>query len=88
MSVAEAAALAQSQAVAADLAYARQSIAATVAKGWYLAIEAGLQRALANDALRAALELERVARESWRIGVGDESAVAEATALIPVTGGD
>ena len=51
-----------------------------MAKGWYLAIEAGLQRALANDALRAALELERVARERWRIGVGDESAVAEAAA--------
>ena len=35
----------QSAAVAADYAYARQSLAATVAKSWFVAIEAGLQRA-------------------------------------------
>jgi len=37
-----AAAQAQSEATAADFAYARQSLAATVAKSWFAAIEAGL----------------------------------------------
>lgn len=78
----EAAAQAQSDAARADYAYARQSIAAMVTKSWYLAIEAGLQRALADQALRAAQELERVARERLRIGIGDEQAVAEAAANV------
>jgi NodT family efflux transporter outer membrane factor (OMF) lipoprotein len=78
----EAAAQAQSEAVAADYAFARQSIAATVTKSWYLAIEAGLQRALTEEALRAAQELHRMAGERYRIGVGDEQAVAEAAANV------
>jgi outer membrane protein, multidrug efflux system len=78
----EAAAQAQSDAAQADYRYARQSLAATVAKAWFLAIEAGLQRTLAEEALRAALELQRVAGERLRIGVGDEQAVAEAAANV------
>jgi outer membrane protein, multidrug efflux system len=76
----EAAAQAQSDAAQADLRYARQSLAAMVTKSWYLAIEAGLQRTLAGEALRAAQELHRLARERLRVGVGDEQAVAEAAA--------
>ena len=68
----------QSAAMAADYAYARQSIAANVAKGWFVAIEAGLQRALAHDALHSAQELMRVAQERLRVGNGNEQAVAEA----------
>ena len=45
----QAAAEAQSAAVTADYAYARQSLAAIVAKAWFVAIEAGLQRAIAQD---------------------------------------
>ena len=78
----EAAAREQSAAVQADYAYARQSIAATVTKSWYLAIEAGLQRTLADEALRSAQELQRVAGERLRIGAGDEQAVAEAAANV------
>ncbi len=73
-----AAAEAQSAAAIADYAYARQSLAATVAKGWFLAIEAGLQRAIAQDALRSAEALLRVAQDRLRIGNGNEQAVAEA----------
>ena len=73
-----AAAEAQSAAAAADYAYARQSLAATVAKGWFVAIEAGLQRAIALDALRSAEALQRVAQDRLRIGNGNEQAVAEA----------
>ena len=68
----------QSAAVAADYAYARQSLAATVAKSWFVAIEAGLQRGIAQDALRAAEALLRVAQERLRVGNGNEQAVAEA----------
>jgi len=78
----EAAARAQSEAAQADFAYARQSLAAMVARSWFLAIEAGLQRALVEDALRAALELQRVAQERLRVGVGNEQAVAEAAANV------
>ncbi len=77
-----AAAEAQSAAVAADYAYARQSLAALVAKGWFVAIEAGLQRAIAQDAVRAAEALLRVAQDRLRIGNGNEQAVAEARANV------
>jgi NodT family efflux transporter outer membrane factor (OMF) lipoprotein len=68
----------QSAAFAADYAYARQSLAAMMAKGWFLATEAGLQRAIAQEALRAAEALLRVAQDRLRIGNGNEQAVAEA----------
>ncbi len=77
-----AAAEAQSAAVASDYAYARQSLAATVAKGWFVAIEAGLQRAIAQDAVRAAGALLRVAEDRYRVGNGNEQAVAEARANV------
>ena len=74
----QAAAEEQSAAVAADYAYARQSLAATVAKSWFLAIEAGLQRAIAQEALRSSESLLRVAQDRLRVGNGNEQAVAEA----------
>jgi multidrug efflux system outer membrane protein len=77
-----AAAQAQSAASEADYAYARQSLAAMVAKSWFLAIEAGMQAAIGNDALRSAQELLRLAQERLRVGVGDEQAVAEARANV------
>ncbi|HEY5310522.1 MAG TPA: TolC family protein, partial [Casimicrobiaceae bacterium] len=75
-----AAAEVQAAAVAADYAYARQSLAATVAKSWFLAIEAGLQRAIAEDAVRSQETLLRVAQDRLRVGNGNEQAVAEAQA--------
>jgi multidrug efflux system outer membrane protein len=64
----------------ADYAYARQSLAALVAKSYFLAVEASLQRSIAQGVLGASDELLRVAQERFRIGVGDEQAVAEARA--------
>jgi outer membrane protein, multidrug efflux system len=78
----EAAAQAQSAAAEADYAYARQSLAAMVAKSWFLAIEAGLQQSIGDESLRSAQELLRIAQERLRIGVGDEQAVAEARANV------
>ncbi len=69
---------AQSEAAAADYAYARQSLAANVAKGWFVAIEAGLQRGIAQETLGAAETLLRIAQQRLRIGNGNEQAVAQA----------
>ena len=77
-----AAAQAQYASAEADYAYARQSLAALVAKAYFLAIEAGLQRAIAQDVLHAAEELLHLAQERQRIGPGDEQAVAEARANV------
>jgi len=76
----QAAAQAQFASADADYAYARQSLAAGVAKSYFLAIEASLQRSIAQDVLRASDELLRLVSERLRIGVGDEQAVAEARA--------
>lgn len=78
----EAAADAQAASVAADYAYARQSLAAMVAKSWFVAIEAGLQQSIARDMLRAAESLLKLAQERLRIGNGNEQAVAEARATV------
>ena len=72
----------QSAAAAADYAYARQSLAAMVAKGWFVAIEAGLQRALAQEALRSQQSLLGLAQDRFRVGSGNEQTVAEARASV------
>jgi NodT family efflux transporter outer membrane factor (OMF) lipoprotein len=68
------AAAAESQYVSAalDNQYARQSIAAQVAKGWFLATEARMQKALADDTVRASERLTGLAQDRLRVGVGDE----------------
>jgi len=75
-----AAAEAQSAAVQADYLYARQSLAATVAKAWFIAIEAGLQRRIIGDAAHSSESLLKIAQERLRIGNGNEQTVAEARA--------
>jgi NodT family efflux transporter outer membrane factor (OMF) lipoprotein len=73
---------AQYESAVADAEYARQSIAATVAKSWILAIEAKLQRAIAEDIARAAEQATGLARDRLRVGVGDEYDVALADATV------
>jgi multidrug efflux system outer membrane protein len=77
-------AVAQSQAAAAEAAYAyaRQSLAATVAKSWFLATEAGLQRAIVQDMLRSSESVLRLAQDRFRIGSGNEQDVAAARASL------
>jgi NodT family efflux transporter outer membrane factor (OMF) lipoprotein len=72
----------QSAAIAADYAYARQSLAATVAKAWFVAIEAGLQRTIALSTVRSSEALLGVSQERLRIGNGNEQAVAQARATV------
>lgn len=78
----EAAAQQQLLAVQADYAYARQSLAATVAKSWFVAIEASLQLAIVRDTLHSAETLLQLAQERLRVGIGNEQAVADAQASV------
>jgi outer membrane protein TolC len=78
----QSAAEADTAAFSADFAYARQSLAAMVAKSWFMAIEAGLQQSIAREMLRSTDSLLKLAQERWRIGNGNEQAVADARATV------
>src|SRR5215831_4783091 len=60
----------QYQSAQLDAEYARQSIAALVAKGWILAVEAKLQIAQAEASLQSAEQLGALARDRFRVGIG------------------
>jgi NodT family efflux transporter outer membrane factor (OMF) lipoprotein len=70
-----AAAAADAGAVASDYEYARQSIAALVAKSWFLATEAGLQAENARQTIRDGEELVQLAETRTKIGVGNDEDV-------------
>ena len=72
----------QAAAVEADFAYARESIAALVAKSWFLATELGLQAEAARETIRAHEELVRLAGDRARIGVGNQADVYAASATV------
>ncbi|MGR4869730.1 efflux transporter outer membrane subunit [Variovorax sp. LARHSF232] len=75
-----AAADSQYASVALDTEYARQSIAAQVAKGWFLATEARLQKTLADETVAASTRLVGLTQDRLRVGVGDEYDMALAQA--------
>lgn len=77
-----AASAAQAASAAADFEYARQSIAALVAKSWFLAIEASLQGDAARETIRANEELVRLSDDRARIGVGNQADVYAARATV------
>ena len=77
-----AASAAQAGSAQADFEYARQSIAALVAKSWFLATEAGLQVEAARESIRANEELVRLAGDRVRIGVGGQEDVFVARATV------
>lgn len=64
----------------ADYEFARQSMAAQVARSWFLATETRLQLAAAGEMVKAASELLRLAEERQRIGVGSARDVSLARA--------
>ena len=72
----------QDQYVSAELdaEYARQSIAALVAKSWFLATEARLQKAIAQDMVAAAERQLGFAQDRLRVGFGNEYDVTLARA--------
>ncbi len=68
------------QATALDYAFARQSLAATVAKSWYLAIETGQLLALAEESVRIYTELLDLVQVRQSAGKVTDLDVAEASA--------
>jgi NodT family efflux transporter outer membrane factor (OMF) lipoprotein len=65
-----------------DEAYARQSMVALVAKSWFVATEARLQKAIAEDAVAAAERQVSLAQDRLRVGNGDEYDVALAKSTL------
>lgn len=78
----QAAAHEQYRSAAADFAYARQSIAALVAKSWFMAAEASLQRGFAEDAVAASEKMSELARVRVRVGSGNERDISLAEASL------
>jgi NodT family efflux transporter outer membrane factor (OMF) lipoprotein len=64
----------------ADAEYARQSVAALVAKAYFVAVEATLQLRLAEDTVTTSQQLVMFAEQRQRIGKGDgyDTAIARA----------
>jgi len=63
-----------------DTEYARQSMAALITKSWFLATEARLQKAIAEDMVGASARQLGLAEDRLRVGTGDEYEVALAQA--------
>jgi NodT family efflux transporter outer membrane factor (OMF) lipoprotein len=66
----------------ADYEYSRQSIAALVAKSWFLATEATLQAALARKTVADAQDLVRLAQSRTQVGAGNDEDVYVARASV------
>jgi NodT family efflux transporter outer membrane factor (OMF) lipoprotein len=77
-----AAARADALSAAADFEFARQSMAALVAKSWFLATEAGLQAEMARMTLRDGEVLVGLAEARARIGVGNDEDIYVARASV------
>jgi len=75
-----AAAGADAASVASDFEFARQSMAALVAKNWFLATEAGLQAEVARAAIRDSDALVRLAEKRAHVGVANDEDVFVARA--------
>jgi NodT family efflux transporter outer membrane factor (OMF) lipoprotein len=66
--------------VQADYEFGRQSLAASVARGWFTATETWLQLGLVTDAVAAANDLVVLADKRWQVGAGSEQDVVLARA--------
>jgi multidrug efflux system outer membrane protein len=71
-----------SRSAQADFAYARQSIAAAVARSWFTASETWLQRQIALDMVQSAGQLLALAEIRHKVGAGNEQDVALARASL------
>jgi len=70
----------QYDSAALDAEYARPSLAAFVAKSWFLAVEARMQKGLAEEMASAARRQIDLAQDRLRVGRGDQSDVTLARA--------
>ncbi len=62
--------------------YARQSMAAMVARAWFIAVEARLQEKMARDMVDAAQKIVELARERKRVGIGNDYDISVAEASL------
>ena len=76
------AAQAQYASAQADFEFARQSMAATTARSWFMATETLLQRQISEQMVKAARGLTTLAEQRMRVGVGNEQEVALARASL------
>lgn len=60
----------------ADYEFGRQSLAATMAKAWFMATETWLQLQIAGNMVKSGQELVRLADKRWQVGPGNEQEVA------------
>jgi NodT family efflux transporter outer membrane factor (OMF) lipoprotein len=67
---------------AADFEFARQSLAAMVAKAWFTASETWLQSALAAETVASAEQLVMLAEQRFQVGIGNDQDVALARASL------
>ena len=77
-----AAATADAASAEADFVFARQSLAAAVARAWFLATEAGLQAESARATIRDGESLVKLAEDRSRVGVGNDEDVYVARANV------
>lgn len=71
-----------SLAAQADFEYARQSLAAAVARSWFTASETWLQRQIAGEMVQSAEQLLALAEIRFKVGVGSEQDVTLARASL------
>jgi NodT family efflux transporter outer membrane factor (OMF) lipoprotein len=62
----------------ADFAFARQSLAASVAKAWFTATQLTLNAGIAGDMVRSANQLTSLAQDRERVGAGTDAETAVA----------
>jgi NodT family efflux transporter outer membrane factor (OMF) lipoprotein len=77
-----AAAASDAAAAASDFEFARQSLAATVARNWFLATEATLQAELARATIREGEALVSLAQDRLRVGAGNDEDISVARASV------
>jgi NodT family efflux transporter outer membrane factor (OMF) lipoprotein len=71
--------------VQADTEFARQSIAATTAKAWFIAAQTLGEQQLAADMVTSSEHLVKLAGDRYRVGAGDNQDVALANANLGVS---
>jgi outer membrane protein, multidrug efflux system len=77
-----AAAVADARSAEADFEYARQSMAAVVARSWFLATEAGLQAEVARATIQGGEDLVSLAQSRVQVGIGNDEDVYVARANV------
>jgi NodT family efflux transporter outer membrane factor (OMF) lipoprotein len=70
-----AAAAAEASAAELDFEFARQSLAASVARNWFIATEAQLQVEVARSTIRDGESLVKLAEDRARVGVGNDEEI-------------